>query len=102
MRNLMRSFFIGVLAALAMACGSGAPDEEKVLISLTDFIIVPGYEAVADATGELRQSLDSLCADPSLPLWVDARQTWRDARTPWMRSEATWFGPVMDRRSVRG
>ena len=101
MRNLLRSCFIGVLAALAMACGSNAPDEEKVLISLTDSIIVPGYEAVAEATSELRRSLDSLCAAPSLSLWVDARQAWRDARTPWMRSEATWFGPVMDRRSMR-
>ena len=101
MRNLLRTCFIGVLVALAMACGSGAPDEEEVLISLTDSVIVPGYEAVAETTSELRRSLDSLCADPTLALWVDARQAWRDARTPWMRSEATWFGPVMDRRSVR-
>ncbi len=101
MRLLLRSCTLGVLVALAMACGPNAPDEKDVLINLTDSTFVPGYEAVSEATSELRRSLDSLCADPSLSLWVDARQAWRDARTPWMRSEATWFGPVMDRRSVR-
>ncbi len=101
MRDLLRTFVLGALIAIVIGCGSGAPDEQEVLISLTDSLIVPRYEAVSDAASDLRQSLDDLCMDPSLSLWADARQAWRDARAPWMRSEATWFGPVMDRRSVR-
>lgn len=102
MRYLKRScVIVAALMALAIGCGPGGPNEEEVLISLTDNIIVPGYEAVSDTAGELRVALDNLCASPNLSSWVDATQAWRDARTSWMRSEATWFGPVMDRRSVR-
>ena len=32
-----------------------------MLISLTDSLIVPGYEAASNATGDLRDALDSLC-----------------------------------------
>ena len=101
MRHLLRSCTLSVLLALAIGCGSGAPDEKEVLISLTDSLIVPGYEAASDAAHELRNALDNLCSGPSDSALSEAQQAWRDARAPWMRSEATWFGPVMDRRSVR-
>ena len=101
MRHLLRSCVLGVLMALAIGCGSGAPDEKEVLISLTDSLIVPGYEAVSDAASELRNALDNLCSGLSNSALSEAQQAWRDARAPWMRSEATWFGPIMDRRSVR-
>ncbi len=101
MGKLLVTCVLGGLMALAIACGSGGPDEKEVLISLTDSIIVPGYEAVSARAGELSRELESLCAGPSAAALDRAKQAWRDARAPWMRSEATWFGPVMDRRSVR-
>ena len=88
------------LFVLAIACSSGATSDAAVLVSLTDSIIVPGYEAVAQEASGLRQALDGLCAGPSDMVLSEAQQAWRDVRAPWMRSEATWFGPVMDRRSV--
>ena len=99
MLNTLRSFSLCLLAALAMACGSSAPDESDVLISLTDAVIVPGYEATAAASSELRETLEGLCASPSADALSTAQQAWRDARTPLLRSEATWFGPFTDRRS---
>ena len=101
MRHLLRTCVLGALIVFAIGCGPGAPDEKEVLISLTDSLIVPGYEAASDAAHELRNALDNLCSGPSDSALNDAQQAWRDARAPWMRSEATWFGPVMDRRSVR-
>ena len=100
--KLARLIGLGVLIALAIACNQGGetPGEDEVLISLTDLIIVPGYESVAAETGEMRAALDTLCANPSEETLAAAQQTWRDTRVPWMRSEATWMGPVMDRRSL--
>ncbi len=103
MIKLVRLIGLGALIALAVACNQGseaAPEEDEVLISLTDLIIVPGYESVAVKTGELRVALDALCANPTDSTLAAAQQAWRDTRAPWMRSEATWMGPVMDRRSL--
>ena len=100
MSPLLRAYGLGMLLLLAVGCGPSAPDEDAVLISLTDSIIVPGYEALAEEARDLRQALEDLCVRPSDAALIEARQAWREARAPWMRSEATWFGPVMDRRSI--
>ena len=100
MRGLLLISAMTLFAVLLVGCGSDGPDESAVVVSLTDSIVVPGYAAAADASGELRQTLESLCAQPSQDSLADAQQSWRDARAPWKRTEATWFGPVMDRRSV--
>ena len=95
-----RGLLSSILVVLVFACGSSGPDETEVLISLTDQVIVPAYEAVAADAQDLRAVLDDLCSAPSDESLQAARQAWRDARVSWMRSEAMWFGPVMDRRSV--
>ena len=101
MLRLLRVLLPTALLILVGGCTPGAaPDESEVLISLTDRIVVPGYEALAAEAQDLRQALDNLCATPSDATLQAARQAWRDVRAPWMRSEATWFGPVMDRRAV--
>lgn len=99
MLNTLRSFSLFLFAALAMACGSSAAEESDVLISLTDAVIVPGYEATAASSSELRKTLEGLCASPTNDALNTAQQAWRDARAPLLRSEATWFGPFTNRRS---
>lgn len=100
MRAFLLTTSMALLATLIIGCGSDTPDESAVVASLTDSIVVPGYVATADASSELRQALESLCIQPSDDTLTNAQQAWRDARAPWKRTEATWFGPVMDRRSV--
>ena len=101
MPRILRMLLLGALLILVGGCTrSAAPDESEVLISLTDRIVVPGYESLATEAQDLHQALDGLCAAPSDATLQAARQAWRDVRVPWMRSEATWFGPVMDRRAV--
>lgn len=99
MRNLLQSSVLVILLALMAGCGSSAVDESEALISLTDAVIVPGYEAAAAASEDLRQALEGLCASPSADAVSTAQQAWRDARAPMMRSEAAWLGPFTDRRS---
>ena len=89
----------GILAAAA-ACVSGAPDETETLISITDEVIVPHYEAAAGEMAELSAALVGLCAAPSDAALGAAREAWRSARTAWSRSEASAVGPVQDRRST--
>lgn len=90
-----------VLAALLPAACSSAPPPTKqdVLASLTDDLIVPRFQTVAAETGQLRDALHSLCANPDGDTLSAARAAWVDARAPWMRSQSIWFGPVMQRRS---
>ena len=79
---------------------SGGPSDRDVLVSLTDEVIVPAYQAMARDMAQLDQDVKALCDSPSSAGLEDARRSWLAARASWMRSEATWFGPVMERRSV--
>ena len=49
----------------------------------------------------LDRDVGALCSAPSGAALETARQSWLDARASWMMTEAMWFGPVMDRRSIR-
>ncbi len=90
-------FAVSVLVA---ACTGGRhATPQDVLVSLTEEVIVPRFQAVSDAMNGLRTALHTLCATPSPTTLTAARTAWRDARTPWMRSQAMWFGPVMQRRT---
>ena len=97
---MIRIFIIAALA-LAGSCIFAGADESQVLVSLTDEVIVPRYRELAERMDHLDSSLASLCARPSEAALQDARAAWRAAREPLMRSEAMWFGPMMDRRSLR-
>ncbi len=88
-----------VLVGLLACTQTPPPTRQEVLASLADDLIVPRYQSVATEMGELRDALDTLCANPTPDTLASARTAWREARAPWMRSQATWFGPVMQRRS---
>ena len=90
---------LGALAAVAVACGSGAPSESDVLASLADGVVVPRYEALAEETAALEGALADLCAAPSDAALGAARDAWRGASAAWAQSEASGVGPVMERRS---
>ena len=91
--------FWAFVAATA-ACGSSVPDEAEVLAGMTDYVIVPSYEALASETSALGDALATLCASPSDAALSNAHEAWRRARAAWARSEASGLGPVLDRRSV--
>ena len=88
-----------VLAGMVACTQTPPPTRQEVLASLADDLIVPRFQSVAAEMGELREALDTLCANPTPDTLASARTAWQEARAPWMRSQATWFGPVMQRRS---
>lgn len=94
------SVLVALLLLLAGCGSSSGPSDREVLISLTDEVIVPTYQELTQETAGLKQSVETLCNTPSTASLEAARQSWRVARGSWMQSEATWFGPVMDRRST--
>ena len=65
MTLLLRAWLLATSLVVMIGCGPTAPEEEAVLVSLTDSIIVPGYEALATETRDLQQKLEDLCAQPS-------------------------------------
>lgn len=92
---------MGALLLVLMGCGAGGGASDKdVLISLTDEVVVPAYESVAQDVAQLDRDVVALCNAPSASSLEVARQSWRKARASWMKSEAMWFGPIMDRRSL--
>ena len=92
---------LGVLALVWTTCASAGLSDQDVLVSLTDEVVVPAYQALARDFTELDGDVAALCDDPSQARLHDARDSWRAARAAWMRTRAMGFGPVMDRRSVR-
>lgn len=93
---------VGVLILTMAACSSeDAASDRDVLISLTDEVVVPAYESLARDMTQLDSDVKALCNTPGAASLEAARQSWRKARASWMYSESMWFGPVMDRRSVR-
>ena len=90
----------GTLVLLLAACGPGAPSDQDVLVSLTDRVVIPSYEAAARDIAQMQQDATALCNAPGSESLEQARHSWRTARASWMRSEAMWFGPVMERRSA--
>ena len=100
MQPLITVLLLLVAAVLASACaGATPPSRQDVIASLTDDLIVPRFQAVAGEMGELRDALNTMCANPNADTLNGARTAWREARAPWLRSQSMWFGPVMDRRS---
>ena len=100
MARLTFAVAIGALLLASFGCAGSGVDEEAVLASLTDLVIVPGYTELAEESTGLRSSLEGLCSGLNEESLERARQSWRDMGRVWLRSQSTWFGPVMDRRTV--
>lgn len=102
MRPVRYILLVSILLMLmgTVACAQAAPpSRQQVITSLSDDLIIPRYQEVAQQMDDLNVALVNLCANPSAETLATARTAWREARAPWMRSQAMWFGPVMDRRS---
>ncbi len=86
---------------LAVGCAAaGAATDKEVLISLTDRVVVPSYQSLANDAARLDSDAAALCASSNDEALESARESWHAARSSWMKSQAVSFGPVMERRSV--
>jgi predicted lipoprotein len=88
-----------VLALLAGCSGSSGDPRADAVEGTVELIVVPRYDAAAEAIETLRADVAALCAAPSPTTLAAARTSWHRARIAWSETEAAWVGPVMDRRS---
>ncbi|HXH57591.1 imelysin family protein [Iamia sp.] len=75
-----------------------AVDDEAVLATIADDVIVPAYEALVADLADLTTTVDALCGEPAATGLEDAREGWRTALTSWQRTRAGAVGPAMERR----
>ena len=71
---------LGGLVAGTACSGEPPPSRQDVLVALTETVIVPQFQSVADEMNNLREALETLCASPSAENLRSARDAWRDAR----------------------
>ena len=98
--NLWRGVLTAGLLLAVVGCGEGAPDDSKVLVSLTD------QDHRADLRGGCRggrrvsrRRLTRCARRPPTARCKPRTRRGATARGAWLRSAAMAFGPVMDRRS---
>ena len=106
-----RARHTGVAAALVIvlalgglsACGNdtdAAASRRDVYRSLTDRVIVPGYERLDLAASDLAASVAALCSSPDDARVRAAREAWVRTWRAWNRLRPFRFGPLTDRRTV--
>ena len=75
-KNLLPFFVLAAL--LTIACTSEPPaSRQDVLVSVTNELVVPRFQAVAGEMSELHDALHALCAGPDPGTLDAARSAWR-------------------------
>jgi predicted lipoprotein len=69
-------------------------DHAAIAKAALEQYIRPGYAALADSTGALKQSVDALCHDPSADGLKHAREAFAVTVAAWSKVEPIRFGPV--------
>jgi predicted lipoprotein len=84
---------------LVAGCDDDPPSRADVLGELASDVAVPGFESFASDAATLVEDIDEVCAAPSDESVRAALASVADTRSQWLSTQATWTGPVMDRRS---
>ncbi len=96
---------LGILSALAVACGDDSDDGEsgggdasvmKQAVANYSEIVHASYEDSHSAAVEMDGKLKALIMTPSADTMSDARQAWLDSREPYLQTEVYRFyeGPI--------
>lgn len=72
----------------------------EVAAAITDLVVIPAYEALADAAGTLVDQIAALCAEPTDATLAASRQAWRDVDSAWATTRAFRYGPTKQMRAV--
>jgi predicted lipoprotein len=85
-----------LLLALALAAPARAESVlEGLNRSLTDEVIVPGYERFVAAAATLETAVSSFCAAPTPERLKATRQAFEEAMLAWQRVQPIVFGPIV-------
>lgn len=89
------SYVIAAVLLCASASMARAEADHAAIAraSLTE-VIRPGYAALAQETGALKEKVETLCQQPSAPALKEAKDAFAAAVAAWSKIEILRFGPV--------
>ena len=87
------------LALVAACSGDDGPSRSDAMAALAADAGAQ-FGAFSTLAGDMSAAVDAACAAPSEATVAGALEQVRLTRASWLRSQATWTGPVMDRRSA--
>ncbi len=87
------------MVVLAAGCGDDPPSRADVLGDVADDVAIPGFESFADSTSDLVEQVDETCESIEGEAIDDTLASIEATRRQWLTTQATWTGPVMERRS---
>ncbi len=86
-------------ALVAAGCGDDPPARADVVGDVATDVAVPRFESFARATDDLSEQIEAVCTGPDNATVDEALDTIESTRQLWLSTQATWTGPVMERRS---
>ena len=89
----------GALLLALAGCGDDPPSRADVVANIGDEVAVPGFEDFASEAAELNERVDDVCDSPGEVTVDEALEQIDTTRRQWLSTQATWTGPVMERRS---
>jgi predicted lipoprotein len=87
------------LVAVVAGCGDDPPSRGDVLAEYAEEVGVPAFERVALVADEVVDDVEAACTDPRERSVATAAASIEELRTTWLSTQASWTGPVMERRS---
>jgi predicted lipoprotein len=78
----------------ATSTSVAVPDRTEVVAAMAGDVIVPGQERLVEATTELADTTESLCAEPTPELLDASRESWGEAQDAWASTAAYRLGPI--------
>jgi predicted lipoprotein len=89
----------GAVLLGAAGCDDDPPSRADVMAEVADDVAVPGFEEFAATAAELNEPVSDACATADESSIDEALEQIESARSHWLSTQATWTGPVMERRS---
>jgi len=93
MRRALLSFLIGI-AVLSPGHAQEVADYEALNRALTNQVVVPAYERLAEAMAQLDTATRSFCQTPSESALGEAKDAFNRAMNAWQRAQPIAFGPA--------
>ncbi len=88
-----------MLALVVAGCGDDPPSRADVVGDVATDVAIPGFESFADAAADVAEQVDATCESTDEESIEETMASIESARRQWLTTQATWTGPVMERRS---
>lgn len=90
----MKALKLMIAAFAFIGATAQAATQQEIINHISYNVILATYQSLANQTAALRNSIETLAADPTQANLDNAQAAWRAARVPWETSESFLFGPV--------